>query len=187
MGRADLQEGLERWLPVPEYEGLYSASSFGRIRSEDRCLQTKIGLRSLKGRVLSSRPMADGYPAVTLCKGDEQVKRRVHVWIALTFHGARPLGTEIRHKDGDKLNNREDNLVYGTSQDNSDDCEAHGRFHRGLKHQNAVLSAEQIEEILALPAGTRGNNVIEKWALRNGVSKGHVYNIRAGYRRSRGL
>lgn len=183
MGRRDLHEGLERWLPVPGYEGLYSASSEGRIRSEDRVIYTKAGVRNVRGKVLSLNPMPDGYPAVTLCKDWKHTKRRVHVWIARTFHGPRPRGFEIRHRDGDKSNNRERNLVYGSSQDNSDDCALHGRFRRGDRHQNTILSDQQVAEILALPQGTRNNNIIEKWALRNGVSKGHVYNIRARYRR----
>lgn len=183
MGRQDIHEGLERWLFIPGYEGLYSASSEGRIRSEDRAIYTKNGVRQVKGRVLSSTPMRDGYPAVTLCKDGKHTKRRAHVWIARTFHGPRPSGFEIRHRDGDKTNNSEGNLVYGSSQENSDDCQEHGRFRRGERHQNTVLSDEQVREILNLPPGTRGNNVIEKWALRNGVSKGHVYNIRARYRR----
>ena len=119
MAGKDLHERLEYWVPIPGYEGLYSASNRGRIRSEDRTLYTKSGVRQVKGRVLSLVPMPDGYPAVTLCKDWKHTKRRVHVWVALAFHGPRPRGYEIRHKDGDKTNNAEHNIAYGASQENT--------------------------------------------------------------------
>lgn len=151
--------------------------------SEGRTVYTKTGCRMITGRCLSSTPAKDGYPVVTLCKNWRHEKRRVHVLVALAFLGSRPTGYEIRHKDGNKANNAVSNLAYGSSQENSDDCADHGRFRRGTNHQNTVLTDEQVEELRNLPAGTRGNSVVATWAARNGVSKGHAYNIRNGRRR----
>jgi hypothetical protein len=186
MGRQDIHEGLI-WVPIPGYEGVYSASDTGLVRRE----AGKVGGRNGTTRVIKSRvlrPVVDkaGYAFVTLSLRGVHDKRRLHSWVALAFHGPRPEGSEVRHLDGDKSNNAPDNLVYGSSKDNSDDCARHGRFRTGMSHQNAVLSGDQVREAMSLPAGVKGNNVIAKWAARNGVSPGHVYNIRSGYRRRGG-
>src|SRR4051812_19574137 len=47
-----------------------------------------------------------------------KVTRRAAYLVALAFHGPRPAGLEIRHLDGDRTNDRPDNLAYGTHQEN---------------------------------------------------------------------
>ncbi|WP_180768758.1 HNH endonuclease signature motif containing protein, partial [Vibrio parahaemolyticus] len=52
--------------------------------------------------------------------------KRVHELVALTFIGERPKGQVTRHLDGDKLNNRPGNLMYGTEKENQSDRLMHG-------------------------------------------------------------
>ena len=169
----------EAWKPVPGYAGFYSASTLGRLRREPGYVKTKAGwLKYVPGGLLKCSPGPDGYPVATLSLEGVHDKRRLHIWIALSFHGAPDEGAEVRHRDGNKRNCAPDNLIYGTSLENSEDCARHGRFRRGLDHQNAVLTDEQVNEIRAL-----GHGEIGRWADRNGVSRGHVYNVRIGHRR----
>lgn len=65
----------------------------------------------------------------------DQRNRLVHQVVAEAFHGPRPAGMETRHRDGDVLNNRSDNLVYGTHGDNMDDAVRHGTHHQTRKTQ----------------------------------------------------
>jgi len=72
---------------------------------------------SLKGipKVLVCPIKAKGYRYFTV--QGKQVT--VHSAIATAFIGPRPQGFEVNHKDGDKLNNRVDNLEYVTSSENT--------------------------------------------------------------------
>ena len=105
------------WRPIPGFPD-YLASSLGEIAS------TKSG----RIRILEGGRSEMGYRNVLLYQDGHRVGRRVHQLVALTFLGPRPPGLEIRHLDGDKLNNVASNLRYGTREENLADQ----RRHRGL-------------------------------------------------------
>lgn len=122
---------MEEWLAVPGFEGLYEASTLGRVRSLDR-LDT--AGRRIKGRVLKPGVLRDsGRLQVVLCKDGVKHQLKVHQVVALTYHGACPEGEEVRHwPDRDVTNNRPENLRYGTGRENFLDSVAHGT-HRELR------------------------------------------------------
>lgn len=114
---------------MPGYEGLYEASTFGRVRSLDRLVPGKGGSERIsKGRVLSPGVLkGSGRLQVSLSKDGVVNQMKVHRVVALTFHGPCPDGMETRHwPDPDVTNNRPDNLCYGTKSDNQRDAVAHG-------------------------------------------------------------
>lgn len=76
------------------------------------------------------------------------------------------------------MNCHEDNLRYGTSKENKQDTLRHGKRLFGESHQNCTVTEAQVREIREL-----GRGEIGPWADRNGVSRGHVYNIRSRNRR----
>lgn len=104
----------EQWRPVPEFPD-YAASNLGQIAS----------VKGGKFRVLAGGKTEMGYRNVLLYQNGERVGRRVHQLVALTFHGPRPEGLEIRHLDGNKLNNAAANLAYGTAEENYWDRKLH--------------------------------------------------------------
>ena len=67
-----------------------------------------------KGRELSQYFNPSGYLRVKL----NNQNRQIHSLIAECFLGKRPQGFTVNHKDGNKLNNRPDNLEYVTIADN---------------------------------------------------------------------
>jgi hypothetical protein len=92
----------EIWKPhedFPNYEG----STLGRIRNAE----TK-HIRSFTSN--------HGYPQLDLYPGKQTMT--VHRFIAETFLGKHP-GMQVNHKDGDKTNNRLDNLEWCTSSENN--------------------------------------------------------------------
>lgn len=120
----------EIWKDIPGYEGRYQASTEGRIRSVDRsehCTPVdgkKPYTRFKKGRVLSACPGSNGYPYVGLRKAqysNNATFSPVPHLVALTFIGPRPDGLIICHADGDKNNNRLNNLRYDTGTENKID------------------------------------------------------------------
>ena len=67
-----------------------------------------------------------------------------------TFVGRRPDGTECRHIDGNKLNNRLENLEWTTHKINELDKYKHGTIMRGPKNGYAKLIEKDICKIREL-------------------------------------
>ena len=74
----------------------------------------------------------DGYLAVCLYFGrGRRVRKRVHRLVCAAFHGERLTAVDgrrkwvVRHLDGDRQNNRPDNLAWGTYAQNYADYRAH--------------------------------------------------------------
>ncbi len=106
----------EEWRPVKGYEGLYEASNHGRIRSIKRT--------STSGRVLKQYiSKQNGYCYVSLCKNNVSTTKRVHKLVYAAFHGWEwgdkyDKKHTIDHIDGNKTNNRLDNLDVCTQSEN---------------------------------------------------------------------
>jgi excisionase family DNA binding protein len=105
----------ELWESV-SYGTNYQVSSLGQVRN------TKTG------KLLSGWVNEDDYRRVTLSDGDEKKSFYVHLLVAEAFIGPCPPGQQVRHWDGDSLNNRRDNLLHGTPKENCEDRDKrHGR------------------------------------------------------------
>ena len=94
----------EVWKDIPGYENLYQVSSEGRIRRGERL---KI-------------PHKDrgGYLTVWLCKNAAQKNYKVHRLVALAFISNPSGKMTVNHIDGNKQNNRVENLEWATHSEN---------------------------------------------------------------------
>lgn len=120
----------EIWKPIPGWEGLYEASSIGRVRGVDRIDSAG---RQWGGRVLSPAKSTGGYRQVGLSRNGRPKYYYIHRLVLLTFHGPAPLGTECLHADGDPNNNSASNLRHGTRSENILDQVVHGRHRNASK------------------------------------------------------
>jgi hypothetical protein len=123
---------IEEWRPIPGLDG-YEASSAGRIRSRSRVVTRSNGSPlPIPGRVLrpSGRKSGLGYLVLSPTVDGEQRTYSVHVLIARTFIGPRPEGLVLRHRNGDRRDNRASNLCYGTQSENIHDSVTHGTHRR---------------------------------------------------------
>ena len=108
----------EIWKDIPGYEGLYQASTKGRIRSldvETNCIVfgKKNAKRVRKGRIIKPFVNKGGYHIVGLYLDGKVKKRSVHSLVMLTFIGPPPADKpQINHKDENKLNNSLSNLEF---------------------------------------------------------------------------
>lgn len=105
----------EEWKDVPDYEGLYQASSFGRIRSVDRYISYPTLTKRFPSKILASF-LSWGYPMVALCNGKSKQKKTVHKLVASAFLGKSDL--YVDHIDSDRQNNNIENLRYCTFREN---------------------------------------------------------------------
>lgn len=111
----------EQWKDIPGYEGIYQASTYGRIRTvEGKTTYTeRHGVRRWQSRILKGR-------------GDRHSPgRRVNLWkdgkakeflvariIATTFLGEPQPEYTVNHIDGDRMNNHISNLEWLSRADN---------------------------------------------------------------------
>lgn len=130
----------EMWKPIPGYEGLYEASTAGRVRSLSRSIRhARGGLRRVEGKILVPWfGKTTGYFYVTICKEGTRLKQSVHRLVAFCFVPNPEGKREVNHKDGIKTNNQADNLEWVTPAENIKHSYACGLTSAmGSTHYNA--------------------------------------------------
>ena len=123
----DLQLSKEEWRSVVGYEGHYEVSNRGNLRSLDRVVTYKNGVkRTHKGKALKLGKHKFGYSKVELHKNGKISHTNVHRLVLEAFSGPCPDGMEACHNDGDPTNNTIENLRWGTRSENRQDAVRHG-------------------------------------------------------------
>lgn len=145
-----LAKGIEVWEAIAEHEGLYEASNCGQIRSLDREVASgmiwgKPRITRFRGRIL--RQANTPYLSVVLSKEGIEKPREVHRLILETFVGPCPNNMEACHNDGNRKNNRLDNLRWDTRTGNFADKRKHGTNLEGQK--NAMSATGRAVRIAA--------------------------------------
>lgn len=119
----------EHWKPISGYEGLYEISSHGRVKSLRR--MTRTGNRSVPERIMKPDIMK-GYHCVVLQKDGNVKVFRIHRLVINAFGPEQPTPDhQVNHIDGDKANNRIDNLEWCTPAENT-----HHAFNAGLRRKH---------------------------------------------------
>lgn len=130
----------EIWKPVVGYDGRYSVSNKGRVRTESHVARGRWGHQRLRARIL--RPgSASGYPVVRLGRSRPYF---VHRLVLEAFVGPRPEGMEACHNNGDRTDNRAENLRWDTRTNNHADKVAHGTAPRGENNSRAKLAEDDV-------------------------------------------
>lgn len=107
----------EIWKTYPEFDFI-KVSSWGRVRTLDRVVSTKKGMRVRKGHILKQHPVRGGYMAVSFRVNGKQVNRSVHRLVAQAFVPNPDNLPEVNHKDNDRTKNCVSNLEWCTHEYN---------------------------------------------------------------------
>jgi hypothetical protein len=169
------EDETEIWSDVAGFEGAYQVSSLGRVRSLDRIAQSKDGRsRRLKGKVLSANPATTGYPSCSLSLAGLVQVVAVHRIVCEAFHGQPSTRrNEVGHRDGDRTNNRADNLRWVSPHENRQDMMSHGTWNRGDRSRAAKLNDTAVRQIRA---DTQSTNAA--LARQFGVSASVISSVR---------
>lgn len=140
----------EIWKDIKGYEGYYQVSNFGRVKSLARVVIGKNNRKyDIKEKIVKSRIHQNGYLFVHLCKNGKKKHLSIHRLLAQAFIPNLENKPEVNHKDGNKENNRVENLEWATSKEN-----VHHAFRTGLKIMTkgekcswSKLTEKQVSEI----------------------------------------
>jgi len=124
----------KEWRVYPECHS-YVISKCGMI----------VSLLREKPITLRPRPNNSGYMEVNLTLSEGSKMRTVHGIILETFVGRRPLGMQCNHIDGDKKNNKLENLEWVTPSENQKHA-----LRNGLMKPYRKLTEGDIREIIKM-------------------------------------
>lgn len=123
---------FEEWREVEGYDYQVKVGHWGSVYTRKPGKAWKKSRQTLH---------SGGYLRVALRKNNRQTKKRVHRMVLEAFVGPCPTGMECRHLNGNKRDNRRDNLAWGTHQENVEDNQVFGRC------RGQVLSENQARDI----------------------------------------
>lgn len=123
----------EEWKPIKGYEDKYAISNFGRVKS----LKPRYKDRD----ILKTSSDGFGYLRCDLSNPRKTVK--IHRLVAEAFIPNPYNKPTVNHIDGDKTNNRVDNLEWNTVHENNLHANRMG-LAGGVKHNKSKFTEEQV-------------------------------------------
>ena len=171
----------DMWKSVEGYEGLLEVSDLGRVR----CLDAVRGGQKRRGTIYRPFIGKNGYDYIAPKIGPTRKKMLVHRLVAAAFVPGWFESATVNHLDGNKRNNRAENLEWITRADNTRHQWRTGLVDlRGEKHPSSKLSDKDLAQVRArISAGDR----IVEIARTFNVSTTLVYKIRSGEKRAYSL
>ncbi|WP_081078293.1 NUMOD4 domain-containing protein [Burkholderia cepacia] len=170
----------EKWKSV-ETGSFYEVSNLGRVRAREHSstytnCHGMVKTLNYPTRLLNPQAhKKTGRLSVSIDQKTTQVSRLVALaWVRNHKPG---VYTVVRHLDDNPLNNRADNLAWGTPKMNSEDAVRNGLFRRGSKCTYAKFTEASVRKIKrALARGVPGAQIADNY----GVSQSAISAIKTG-------
>lgn len=159
----------EIWKDIPGYEGYYQASNFGRVKSMERISIRNNGhsehsVYRTKEKIKKVQKQSRGYSQVVLYKDGVAKTIRLNTLIARMFVPNPEEKPYVNHIDGNKDNNRADNLEWVTAKENTAHAYRTGLLVHYTKtvlqiddNCNVVNEYSSLKEAAESVHGSRGN------------------------------
>lgn len=143
------------WKCIPDFSA-YAVSNYGEVRN------------NLTDYIL--KPFIRGkYPCVELYGVRNKKQVYIHLLVARAFIGVKPEGHQVNHKDGNKNNNRIENLEYVTPSTNMFHSSMFGLAVTGERHYCHKLTEAKVLEIR--DRYKEGNVTVRALAREYGVTQ----------------
>ena len=137
----------EKWVSVKGFEGRYEVSNLGRVKS----LSRRAGNTITRERVLKTdkRLTVDGYARVSLRDGKRAHEFRLTRLVAEHFVPNPDNKETVNHKNGNKLDDRAENLEWMTREENMQHAYDNNlkKPMKGTLNANAKLTDDEVREI----------------------------------------
>lgn len=132
----------EKWIPISGFNGIYEISDMGRIKSHRK----HYGYDE-EGHILSNKNSKGDYLRAILRGEDGKRKRSasIHVLVYENFIGKIPKGYDVHHKNGNKQDNRLENLELLTKKEHV--LKTHEQYpdnYNGMNHYNKYVKPKEI-------------------------------------------
>ena len=172
----------EVWKDIPEWEGLYQASSLGRIRSLDRTIVaiSRWGTPQKykrPGKILKLKVDRDGYLGCHLNVSPRSKHCKAHQLVCMAFHRLPVDGEVVAHNNGVRDDNRPENLRWATTRENFHDRRAHGTWPSGENSGKAILDEGKVKMLREVNDPSRDAEFAEKF----GVGPSAITHARIGH------
>jgi HNH endonuclease len=153
--------------------GYIEVSNLGNLRTIDRLVNNGKGsFQHRKSQAIKATVNITGYRTVILCHNSTRKTMSLHRIVAETFldnPGNLPC---VNHIDGDKLNNRVDNLEWISHSDN----QRHA-YDTGLKRRDALAAISADDALCIYNSFKNSENTLIGLAGIFGVTKGCIQRI----------
>ena len=163
----------EIWKDIPGWEGIYQASSWGRVRALDRRVWNHACYALRKGRILSlnkTYPTGVPYYIAHLFRDKKRKAVSVATLICTTFNGPRPDTingdhfVDCMHLNGNSLDNRPENLAWGTHKENMNEPNCKRRISEGNQFRNGWViqmtrDGKEVARYPSVRAAFRATNI----------------------------
>lgn len=119
----------ELWKPVQNFETHYEVSTYGRVRTIARTVNSAIrhnGAVQRQSRILKLNLKRNGYLVVDLCVGSVHKTALVHRLAAIAFLDNPDGKPVVNHKNANKQDNRVENLEWVTVRENAQHASKNG-------------------------------------------------------------
>lgn len=174
MANTNVQLPVEIWKDVVGFEGLYEVSNLGRVKSS-----AKIN-RAHEIVLKTPANYRTGYLFADLCKAGQKNKHSsVHRLVATAFLPNPEDKVQVNHINGDKTDNRLENLEWATRSENQKHSIDTGlRTAKGEKNSQASLNEDGV---LAIRELVRIGTLTQVQIARAfGISSATICDIKAG-------
>lgn len=167
---------VPEWRPVPGFEGLYSITPTGVVRSEITVDGRGHALKP--NRILKHR-RSHGYAIVSLRRNGKSLYRYIHRLVLEAYVGPCPPEEEGRHLNGDKTDNRRENLAWGTRAENVGDSLRHGT-HRSPRGENNPRARLTSSDVVAIRAALLEGAAVVSLAKQYNIASASIRGIKNG-------
>lgn len=170
---------IETAFIIPDYPG-YSVTEHGVIYTHKKTRPSHdkstriVTINYNNGKERKTIINSKGYKVIMLSNNGINKTYAIHRIVCEVFYGKCPVGYEVRHLDGDKMNCHYTNLKYGTPRENRNDRKKHGTHQEGQYAPNSKLTQSEADSIRVIRQ--KGMKIKEICSLFK-VSRSVIYDI----------